>query len=50
MSIHLTPVFILFILSIQTDRCWMLDVHPNGDQEVAGSTPVGSATFPDHGS
>ena len=22
-----------------------LDVHPTGDQEVAGLTPVGSATF-----
>ena len=22
-----------------------LDAHPTGDQEVAGSTPAGSATF-----
>ena len=30
---------------LYTFQLAQLDAHPTGDQEVAGSTPAGSATF-----
>ena len=32
-------------LTRETASVAKLDAHPTGDQEVAGSTPIGSATF-----